>query len=236
MSCDDAFRELPGPPALTADDEVGASKGKPANAEPIGALPIISLIVAGLSLAITISIASDKMFCQPSFGFDHDAEVEALRREIEQQRSYLDRVVKDVASSMPSKFAILDTSDRRYERAEARAGFFLLRCHEVRPYLDGFRVTLDIGNALLTSYDGFKLTVHWGPPFPYGSHDVNDVYRWNASIRTQEIRLADTLLAGKWSRVQFALPRTTADQIRELRVAIETEANSPMSPADLPPR
>src|SRR5689334_16541012 len=48
-----------------------------------------------------------------------------------------------------------------YQYIYSESGMFIVSLEDVVPYLDGQRVTLDIGNPMYAKYTGFKLHVSW---------------------------------------------------------------------------
>lgn len=89
---------------------------------------------------------------------------------------------------------------------------FFVSTENVTPYLDGYRVTLQIGNPYYASFTGFKLFTSWGI---IGAADVADY-----KFRTNEY--TEVLKPGTWTSVSFLLTPATAAELRNADVQIET--------------
>ena len=73
----------------------------------------------------------------------------------------------DKLDNLASKYTIAElspASPKKFIRIDSLSGFSLLvSLEDVTPYLDGYRVKLEIGNPTTAVYVGYKMTVEWGP-------------------------------------------------------------------------
>ena len=63
-------------------------------------------------------------------------------------------------------------ASRGYGRVDSVGGLFLVSLENVQPYLDGVRVTLEIGNVQSASYSGFTIESRYGKRFPKYNKDI----------------------------------------------------------------
>jgi hypothetical protein len=109
-----------------------------------------------------------------------------------------------------------------YEDVATTAGHFLLSLETVEPYLDGFKVTLDIGNTSAAEYNGFKLNVQWAGTLP----DYDDptfakkADEWVKRTKTQtgDFPFLNALPPAAWTRVQLTLSPATPDDVKNIEI------------------
>jgi hypothetical protein len=93
---------------------------------------------------------------------------------------------------------------------------------DASPYLDGYRVTLHIGNPSFASYDGFELTVKWNSKYDWSNFDTSTFDTWQKSERNKELSFTNSLVLGKWNAVELILPSTTAQQLGYFMISMKT--------------
>jgi hypothetical protein len=95
-------------------------------------------------------------------------------------------------------------------------GRFYLSLENAEPYLDGYRVALDVGNPNFVTFNGFKISAIWaGVP---GNKD------WGKKRVSQkrEFSFTETLQPGAWTRVRIELSPAAPDDIKLIELSIET--------------
>lgn len=158
-------------------------------------------------------------------------QVEELRQEVQNLRQRLSRLNLDVirlrAAQDAYKTVELDpASPRKYQRIDSDTGSFLISVEEAEPYLDGYKVQLEIGNPSSASYSGFSVTVRWGKKYDWDKFDAASHEKWEKSIREKEISFTNSLVPGMWNRVELILTPTKADELGFLEVSIKTDTIS----------
>lgn len=125
-----------------------------------------------------------------------------------------------ILESKPYGSAVLDPSEKGYSRVDTDQGSFLLAVRTVSPYLDGYRVVLDVGNLQDATYDGITLDSKWGKPWKFGGRvSYTD---WYKRLNEKKFVLTNTLLPGTWNRVPIVLSPAKADQLGYLEVSMKT--------------
>jgi Protein of unknown function (DUF3251) len=122
--------------------------------------------------------------------------------------------------------ALLDPASKSYSRVDSQVGFFLMSCQNVQPFLDGYKVTLHVGNPQNTDYSGFKLKTRWGSKYKGDWSDQPAVANWLHSLKTQEFTFTSTLLRGRWNEAEITLGETSLDQMGALQVSIDANVVS----------
>lgn len=113
--------------------------------------------------------------------------------------------------SGPQKSVTFDPQDdRKYLVVKGPAGPVLVMLEKVEPYLDGFTVSLALGNPTSAGYSGLKGTVRWGKKFDFEkSGDYN-------KLGVKEMDVRDILEPGTWTTVKFNIAPAKPDEVRRI--------------------
>lgn len=109
-----------------------------------------------------------------------------------------------------------------YERLDTAQGTFLVALEAVSPYLDGYKITLDIGNTSSAKYNGFTLHTSWNSRFDWSKFTQDTYASWQKAMRKKDDTFTNMLYPGTWNEVEVMLPTTTGDQLGYLEVSMET--------------
>jgi Protein of unknown function (DUF3251) len=139
-------------------------------------------------------------WAQPS-AEDLAKEVAALKKEVADLKARYASAQLDPAA--PNK----------YESLQTPAGLLLVSVSKVERQADGYKVQLSIGNPVLTTFKGFRLSVSWGP-------------RGQKKIKSQEFPFTKTLVSGHWNSVSLVLPDTKPEDFGALEVSIDVDSLS----------
>jgi hypothetical protein len=120
----------------------------------------------------------------------------------------------------------VDLTSRQYQRLDTETGTFLISVEDVSPYLDGYRVTLSIGNPSYATYKGFDLHAKWSGAYDWTKYSEASFKQWEASIREKSDSFPDSLDPGKWNKVDLLLPSTPASQLGYLQLSMVTNTIS----------
>lgn len=96
------------------------------------------------------------------------------------------------------------TLDGGARPVEDWAGQLIVNWEDVSAFGDGSRVSLSVGNPTLGTMEGLTIKAQWN----------------GDAANNTEVKLADTLRAGYWNKVQFRLPGVKPDQIKTLSISI----------------
>lgn len=166
-------------------------------------------------------------------------DIKQIRKAVEEMNSKIskldDRVSEldgraDIAELVQKqgKTAAFDPSEPKsgFSKIESSTGYFLVSLENVQPYLDGQRVTLQIGNPLSVTYSGFKIKAIWSARLPtFGVADPEFSKKrkaWRDSKRQKEIALTQDLRPGTWNRISFVVAPAKAEEFGYLEIGIET--------------
>jgi hypothetical protein len=206
------------------------------------ALGEISLVVSSLAFIFSLFAlypwASRNPPIPPQSGEwrpDYTAEIAAVRKDVEKLRQESEINWMVLREDAPRRVVELDPAKKDYSRLDASSGFFLVSCRNVQPYLDGFKVTIRIGNPLNCSFDGFEVGTEWGPRYQGALKDGAAYATWRSAVRLQVFSFPDSLTKGHWNDVDLILAGTKPGDLGYIKVYINTPTASLAIPKERPP-
>ena len=134
--------------------------------------------------------------------------------------------------------AVFDAANSTgFSRINTDSGFFLVALKNVEPYLDGYRISLDVGNPLSATYKNLKFNVSWGKKYDSkeSANDPNAYQKWVSTLHTKEISVVDDLAAGAWNKVQLVLSPAKSDELGYISIKLTTDTASLRRPLQTQP-
>jgi hypothetical protein len=113
-------------------------------------------------------------------------------------------------------------SPNTYSRLDTEAGSILIVLGTAQPYLDGYKVELQIGNPLTLTFRGFGIAATWGPRWK----DGNDFGEWLKKNKEKSFDFTDDIQSARWNSVVLILPDTKPQDFGFLRVSIKVNTVS----------
>lgn len=98
----------------------------------------------------------------------------------------------------------LNTTQKSYLPIKTRVGILFVALDNITPYLDGYRLTIRIGNPSSATLNGFQLSAQWGTNRQTFSH-------------------ADKLSAGRWSKIEFIISPATVEATKKISVMVRPD-------------
>jgi hypothetical protein len=184
----------------------------PENKQTLG---IVSMVVSAIAMGIAIAAAGSRS---------------EIKIDVADLRYRLSGVEQTQSLQANQTEAMLDPASKAYMRVDAKVGFFLISCQNVQPYLDGQKVTLQVGNPQSVGYSGFRLKVRSGPKFNGSWNDQAVVEDWSRSLKPQDFRFTCVLVPGRWNEVEIVLSETSPERIGLLMVSIDVDIVSMGAP------
>lgn len=154
-----------------------------------------------------------------------------LEGELKKLRERVDEVAFDLFLAKvqldQNKTATFDPSNPRgFQRVESNNGTFLVSVEDVRPYLDGHRVTLHVGNPQQATFGGFKMKVGWARRMPSstkGAQTSQEAWKaFHESKQEKEFSFTETLRPGTWNRISFVVAPAKAEEFGYLELSMTT--------------
>jgi hypothetical protein len=143
----------------------------------------------------------------------------------------LDRVERQLGELKFEQFArslketAIDVRNPGAARLDSEVGFFLVRIAKVEPYLDGYRINVDIGNPQSATYGGVTLITTWGRGIrSMGTTNVLDAMeKWSQGLKTNKTELTEDLLPATWNNVSIILSPATPDSLQDVTMRLEVD-------------
>lgn len=101
--------------------------------------------------------------------------------------------------------AVVSSEEKGYSIAPTRYGSFAVICNTVTPYLDGYKVKLDIGNLTSAQFNGAKIKLTWGKNFD----------------NTKDISITTSFPPGRYTTIEVVMTPAKPEDIKEFMVTLD---------------
>jgi hypothetical protein len=115
----------------------------------------------------------------------------------------------------------INVTERSYTRITSKTGFFLVSCEDIQPYLDGYRVKLQIGNPYAVTFSGCQILAKWGAKFDPQKMTYDD---WQKGLKTKNFALTSDLRPATWNRVTITITPATPSDLKYFSVGLKTDS------------
>jgi hypothetical protein len=152
------------------------------------------------------------------------AEMDALKKKVaglEAQVKYLTTVTRRLDHK--SATFELPRSVGNYSRVDSGSVDLLVLVEDVTPYLDGYKLTLQIGNPTSALLTNARLDVSWGNKLSPNSTDA-DFKKYLETFRQSEFPVNGDLKPGMWTRTEIILSPASRDSFGEVSIGINVPA------------
>jgi hypothetical protein len=118
----------------------------------------------------------------------------------------------------------LDLSSKGYQRLDTSSEFFLISLDNIKPYANGYKFFIRIGNISIAKYKGFKFKLKYGRQFDSKEmvEDISAFDKWEKSLREKEISFTNELDPGVWNRVELIISPAKSDELGYVVLSMET--------------
>jgi hypothetical protein len=107
-------------------------------------------------------------------------------------------------------------SPDKYQRIETAVGPLLVSLGKAEPYLDGYKVQLQIGNPLAAQFSGFTVSTFYAPR----QRKDEKFLEWIRKRKGKDFVFTQTLISSRWNIVELIFPDVTPDAFGYLKVSI----------------
>lgn len=111
--------------------------------------------------------------------------------------------------------ASVSTETRKYGILRNQHGNFTVLANDPRPFLDGYKVRLEIGNFTSVQFNGGKIHVWWSRPYDKKVPDQD------MEFRDKVFDVTNVFRSGAYTAVDVALTPAKADSVKSLLVGLE---------------
>ena len=117
---------------------------------------------------------------------------------------------------------VLTLTDHTFQRLDTDTGFFLISVQEVTSYLNGYKLSLSIGNPMAAKYSGAKVKLTWNTFYDAHKYTEASFQEWQKNEQEKEVVLPTTLLPGTWNNIDVILAPATIDQLGDVTFTMST--------------
>lgn len=107
-----------------------------------------------------------------------------------------------------------------YQALKYNLGYLTISVRDVQPHLNGYKVTLLVGNPTNVSFAHLKFKFCWGRKF--SSLDSPGAFEnWRKSMKEKEFSFTNDLWPGVQSPIEFYITPATLDELERVEIAVE---------------
>ena len=144
-----------------------------------------------------------------------EAETIVLRQDVGQLKTDMKKdeeavlfLLSKINEADSPKPALLSGTERGFELAKTEYGSFLVSIADVEPYLDGFSVTLSIGNPLDADITSGTISIKYGTSS-------------SGTLGTVSQDIEQPLIGGRWTDVVIVVAPAKPEQLGYLGVSLD---------------
>jgi hypothetical protein len=118
-----------------------------------------------------------------------------------------------------NKSVTFTATSNGFQKLDTELGSFLISVQGIIPYLNGHKLTLNIGNPSMSEFAGFTLKTKWGEAFnPKGKIIYAD---WAKSLKSKEEKFTEHLKPGRWNKIDLVLAPAKPEQLEYIEIEME---------------
>lgn len=110
---------------------------------------------------------------------------------------------------------VLDITAKNFQSVDTYCGKFFVFLEDVKPYLSGQKLKLNIGNPSHVAYQGFSLSAKWGK-----EPDMINYEEWENNLKEKEFTFTETLKPGLWNTVYLVLSPAKNNEFEYLEISL----------------
>lgn len=176
---------------------------------------IVIGIIAALALALSV-VALTKV--------GRDSDPISLPFSLEVRLDFLEAGQRDLESKM---LAVLPADFRGLASVDTGSGVLFIARGEAVPYLNGYKVKLNVGNPWVARILGADIKVRTGTPRPTVDSvgfDIQKLKRarasWESGLKETDITVTEPLEPGKWISLEVLILPASSEQLGYMDVSI----------------
>ena len=113
-----------------------------------------------------------------------------------------------------------------FQRLDSNPLQFLVSLKSVTPYLNGYKLVIDVGNPSTAHFSGVKIKCKWNASYNWATYSAASYKAWEAAMHTSETEVQNDISPGSWNPVDVILLPATSEEMGYLAVSIESSSAS----------
>jgi hypothetical protein len=156
---------------------------------------------------------------------DNTAQIAELQSQLKQHSETIQSLQVSVAVleafqekavELPDAYGVIDCTTPAYDLVRTRLAVLTVSCREATKYLDGFKLSLQVGNPSSARLEGLKFIFTPTAAVEKGERD-------GAKPKTITRDVTNSFPPGSWTNVEVALPGLPEPALRGLQVRVEVD-------------
>lgn len=138
-----------------------------------------------------------------------------LRRDIIEANRKIDfnKFLADMNSPLQEATATLGLTEEGYSIVRTRLGTFLLSVDDIKPFANGVKIHMRIGNPQAMTYAGLDFKAEWINATPQGEQTHN-----------KDLSITNKILPNSWNKAEIVLSPAKVDEIKEVQLLVIANA------------
>lgn len=121
---------------------------------------------------------------------------------------------------------LLDPSSHGFQRLDTDTASFLVSVQNIVPYINGYKLTVNIGNPTTATFSGITIKIRWAKAYDWHQFSTSSYAVWQKSIQEKSFPVTDDLRPGSWNSVDLLLLPAAADDLGYLELSMTTSTTS----------
>lgn len=113
-----------------------------------------------------------------------------------------------------------------YQELDANPLQFLVSLESVAPYLNGYKLIIDVGNPTTARFHGATIICKWNKAYDWRHYSQESYKAWQAAIHTSQTNVTNEIDPGSWNPIEIDLLPATQDELEYLTVSIQSDTIS----------
>jgi len=118
----------------------------------------------------------------------------------------------------------VDVTAKGFLKLDTTNGPVLVSVQEVSPYLDGYKVKLELGNPTNATYTNFTIKAQWGRSYDWNKYTPDSHEKWEKSLHSKDIIYTEELKRGVWNKIDMILTPASANELEYLLISIDSKS------------
>jgi hypothetical protein len=194
-----------------------------------------NLLVGIVGVAIVASIfASNRTTKAPGSPPHLSSEMTELRRQAAELKNVVDdhattlRLLQIAQQQMKRRnvTATFNLSEEGFQHVDSEVGAFLVSIHDAKPYGDGTRLTVRVGNVTSADFSGATLSLKYGRKIPEnedGTINIEELEKPQYEAKSKEHKILERVRAASWNPVTVSLPGIKPDELGYIHIGITAD-------------
>ncbi|QBH21040.1 DUF3251 domain-containing protein [Alcaligenes faecalis] len=134
-----------------------------------------------------------------------------LRRDIIEANRRIDfnQFLADLRSPIKEATATLGLTEEGYSVVRTKLGTFLLSVTDIKPFANGVKIHLNIGNPQAMTYAGLDFKADW----------INATQQGEQAHK-KELSITNKILPNSWNKAEIVLSPAKVDEIKEVQLQV----------------